>query len=293
MSLISMTGRGTATATSGAIQADIQVTSINRKQLDVQLNLPKQLLKMEQDLVKDVQKIISRGRIYADIKVNFNQGAAASGSIDEKKAKAFISELRSVGKKCSLADDLGMSALLRMPQLMDNELSKTELKKAENLVRKVFKQALCDLNTMRSAEGEELKKDMLVRFDSLSKITQKIKKAAPKVSKLYRENLKKRIAKAELNLDESDERIIKEIALYADRCDISEELTRIESHLLQIEEFFTKKEAVGRQLDFIAQELFREINTTGTKANSFEISKLVIAFKSELEKIREQVQNVE
>ncbi|MED6299645.1 MAG: YicC/YloC family endoribonuclease, partial [Verrucomicrobiota bacterium] len=160
-------------------------------------------------------------------------------------------------------------------------------------VEKALKESLSKLLEMRSTEGAHLKSDLESRLAILKGFLQQIAEQAPSVVKRYRENLMKRLDAAGIELNLDDERLIKEIGLFADRCDISEEITRLESHFAQCHKYFTSDEAVGRPLDFLIQEMGREINTIGSKANDASIAQIIVESKTELEKIREQIQNIE
>ncbi|MDP4880050.1 MAG: YicC family protein, partial [Opitutales bacterium] len=163
----------------------------------------------------------------------------------------------------------------------------------EESIKAAFDQALTDIHSMRTAEGDALKKDLLERIDALDQLSTEIETHAAGAVGKYKDALLERLKQLELDLDPSDERVLKELAIFADRCDVSEEMTRLKSHFKQFREFLAAEEATGRKMDFLCQEIHREFNTTGSKSSQIEITRAVIEGKNSLERIREQVQNVE
>ena len=217
---------------------------------------------------------------------------ASSVSIDMDLAKAYVDQLRKAGEELSLNDNLKNDVLLRISGLMSVD-QKNSTEEILPVLDEAVNTALDKLIEMRIKEGIELKADFESRLKILESGMKKIEALSQNVTANYREKLIARLEQADLTNLSEDERVIKEIALFADRCDITEELTRLKSHIAQFRAFLKEDEPVGRSLDFLSQELFREINTTGSKANDVEITRCVVAFKTELERIREQVQNVE
>lgn len=292
MAIKSMTGFGSASAHTGGVQATVELSSVNRKQLDVVVRLPPQLAAMEARVQKIIQEQISRGRISGSVQLESANGGALI-EIDQKRAEETVSKLRRAAKKLSLTDDLSASVLLQIPGLMKMQSTDQAPEEVFQTLEKALLAALKKLNTMRVREGKALEADFLKRLALLEVMLAAIQLRAPEMASNVRKKLFQGLEKAGLQNIAADERFIKEIALFAERSDISEEITRLASHIAQFKKMLRGSEPAGRPLDFLAQEFFREINTIGSKANDLKITEQVVAFKTELERIREQIQNVE
>ncbi len=293
MPLKSMTGFGEGTASADDIRVAVEISSVNRKQLDVNINLPRTLVALDAQVQNRVRQEFSRGRISGTIRVEAGNGSAGTVKVDAKLAAQYIEGIRAVAKKLKLADDLGAETIARLPGLVSLEQESLDADHVSAVLDVALDKALRGLARMRAAEGKALATDLRERLVLLEGWMKEIKGLSANVVKSQRKKLLQRLEEAGLGDLAADERIIKEMALFADRCDISEELTRLKSHLAQARKLLRSTESVGRTLDFLCQELFREINTVGSKANEVEITKRVVDFKTELERIREQVQNVE
>lgn len=287
-----MTGFGAASARTACAQVSVELSSVNRKQLDVILRLPPQLAALESRVQKIIQEHISRGRISGAVQLEAANGGAMI-QLDEKRAEETVGRLRRAAKKLNLKDDLSASVLLQIPGLMKMQTSEQPPEEIFQTVEKALLAALKKLNAMRLREGKALEADFMARLKLLERMLADIKLRAPEISSSYRKKLFAGLESAGLKNVAADERIIKEIALFAERSDISEEITRLASHIQQFKKMLRGGEPAGRPLDFLAQEFFREINTIGSKANDLKITELVVQFKTELERIREQIQNVE
>jgi len=294
MAMLSMTGFGRGEASAKGIMVEVELSSVNRKQFDLRVNLPRTLVSLESQVAKLVRGSISRGSINGQVRISV-VGKAKSGGIkiDMEQAAAYVKVLRSAGSKLGLQDDLSIGSLMRMPDIIGFDDVSQDSQKVWPVLRKAFQAALKQLVAMRTVEGEALAKDITRRFAKLRSRVGQIEKIAPTVPQRHRDALLKRIAKADLNIPLSEDQLAKEVALFADRCDVSEELTRLASHFDQVEKLMQSRDPSGRAFDFLCQEFLREINTIGSKANDARLSKHVIAFKTELECVREQVQNVE
>ena len=268
---------------------------MNRKQLDVDVGLPRFLAAYESRVLETVQGRLSRGRITGEIRVTWAEAAQAAGAkVDLGLARAAVGALRAAAKKLDLPDDLKASALLALPGLVAFEHGERDLEALWPTVRQALEAALAKLQAMRKKEGAALGRDLRMRLGILRKLAREIAARAPGVAETYRANLLKRIAAALPGSDlAADDRLLKEVALFADKADVTEELVRLDSHFRQAEDALKAGGVVGRALDFLVQEMGREINTIGSKANDAEIARRVVAAKAELERFREQVQNVE
>ncbi len=289
----SMTGFGEGAASASGVCVVVEVSSVNRKQLDVNMNLPRNLVALDAQVQERVRREFSRGRVSGVVRVEAAAAAAGTVKIDGRLAAQYVEGIRRVAKKLKLVDDLGAETIARLPGLVSVEQEKLNADHVAAVLDEAMDKALRGLSKMRAAEGKAMAVDLRARLSLLEEGMKDIKAAAPGVVVGYRAKLFQRLEDAGLEDLASDERMVKEIAIFADRCDISEELTRLKSHLAQARKLLRSTEPVGRTLDFLCQELFREINTVGSKANEVGITRQVVAFKTELERIREQVQNIE
>jgi uncharacterized protein (TIGR00255 family) len=293
MALKSMTGFGEGTASAEGIRVAVEISSVNRKQLDIHVSLPRNLVTLDAQVQQLIRSEFTRGRISGIVRVDADEGFSGAVKVDEKLAVQYVEGIRKTARKLKLADDLGAESIARLPGVVSVDQDNLDADHVSTVLEAAMKTALRGLAKMRTAEGKALTADLRARLDLLENAAKAIGKLTSGVVTAYREKLFLRLKEAGLDDLAGDERIVKEIALFADRCDISEELVRLKSHLRQARGLLRSAEPVGRTLDFLCQELFREINTVGSKANEVEITRHVVDFKTELERIREQVQNIE
>ena len=288
----SMTGYGRATAPLGTHTLTVQVSSVNRKTLDLTVKLPRELESLEPLVGEAVRKVAMRGKIHVEIELT---GAAGAAEVDWDETAAAALFKRLAQFSSSRGVDFKPTPELLLTLLNTNRKggSSLDAETAGPLVANVLTEALKNFTVMRAREGEALLKDFLQRLELLSRHVTTVAARAPAVPAGYRDSLHKRLREAGLELDLNDERVLKEIALFADRCDITEELTRLRSHFDQFTALLKSGGEIGRKSEFILQEIGREVHTIGSKANDLEISKNVIELKNELERIREQIANVE
>ncbi len=288
----SMTGFGRGTAVLAGQTVTVQVSSVNRKTLDLAIRLPAEWESLEAMVGEEVRKVAQRGRISVVVEVTGDTGAAAV-AWDEAEVGAVLDRL------ADLADTRGVT-FSPTPELLwsiaNSQRKSVELpgpEAVESTLRTVLGEALRAFAAMRAKEGEALLIDFITRLATLRSQVETVAARAPLVPAAYREQLLQRLRQAELELDLNDERVLKEIALFADRCDITEELTRLKSHFDQFATLLKSSGEIGRKAEFLLQEIGREVNTIGSKANDLTISRAVIELKNELERIREQMANVE
>ena len=291
----SMTGYGRGDSSAKGVQLAVEISSVNRRQVEVAVSLPNELDSLEADLRKIVLASVARGRVSGRVTLQRPSGKAnRSILINEAQAEAYKKALAKLADGMGLRDDLSLETILRLPGVMEAGEDEVDPVAMLPTLKRALGQALGQLQDMRSKEGANLGRDLTKRLASLRRITKRVAKRAPKVVEHHRTRLLERLAKADIDVaDADDERFLREVVYFTDRSDISEELTRLESHFDQVDGCLISNEPVGRKLDFLAQEMFREVNTIGSKANDSEISQEVVTLKTELEKIREQVQNVE
>ncbi|MCE0499046.1 MAG: YicC family protein [Methylacidiphilales bacterium] len=288
----SMTGYGRGTASFDGRQIAVELSSVNRKQAEIALSLPRALLELEPRLRDEINAHLSRGRLTVAVGLHAKGGSPA-GAINLAAARSYRDQLEAARKALKLGGEVTLDQVLRGPGVLASDDAEVPTARAWPALQKALHAALGQFVQMRKREGRALAADLRTRVASIQKSVKEIAALAPKVIEHHRGALLDRTAKAGLEMEASDERLLKEIVLFADRSDISEELTRLRSHLEQFLGHLNKDEPVGRTLDFLLQELFRETNTMGNKANFLAISQIVVGMKTELEKLREQVQNIE
>ena len=288
----SMTGYGRGQLSSNGIQVLVEVQSVNKRQTEILTNIPSALASLDNDIRAKIGRMVSRGRIVVTISVT-GPTSHAQPTLDHDLANLYLRRFKSLQNQLRLPGEITIETILRSPGVVSyfEELSIDA--SARSVVDATLDVALEQLLKMRAKEGANLYKDLNRRVKAILQGIAKISRRRPEVVKRYREVLLERIKKIGLELGVADDRLAKEVALFAERSDFSEELTRVESHLGQFMETANKQEAIGRTLEFISQEIGRELNTLSAKANDAEISQIVVNCKAELEKIREQVQNVE
>lgn len=294
MPLRSMTGFGRGSAAGHGMLVEVEISAVNRRQFDNQVGVPRVLEPLESRIAEEIQGSIHRGRLTGEIKLQHTQSVRRHAlRVDEELAASYLRELRAAAKRLGLPDDLTIGSLLDLPDVVQLAHPEADLEKAWPVVQRALRQALRGLVRMRTQEGLALERDLKRRLGDLRDKVARIRTQAPQVAEQYRRSLVERIRAAGVETPLDEERLAREVALYADRCDITEELTRLDSHLDHWASLMRAREASGKSLDFLAQEMFREINTIGSKANDAGIVQVVVGFKTELERIREQVQNIE
>lgn len=294
MALRSMTGFGRGEATLHGIHVVAELGTVNRRQLDIHINLPRHLGGLDARIAEEVKSYITRGRLSGELNLEYSDRLRKQGiQVDETLAATYLDALRKTAKKLKLNDDLQASLLLELPDVVRYEIGTQNVEQTWPAIRRALRQALRALVEMRTTEGGALQKDLELRITKLEAELKAISRHAPTVAVQYRTTLLERLAAQEIPLAECEDRLLREIALFADKCDISEEIARLGSHFAQAHKMMNGTAATGKSLDFLAQEMFREINTIGSKANHSRIAQHVVACKTELERFREQVQNIE
>ncbi|MBR1998172.1 MAG: YicC family protein [Akkermansia sp.] len=289
----SMTGFGAACAPLHNATLRVEIGGVNRKQTEISVSLPRAWAELESQVRELVAGAVSRGRVNVTISLQTSASGGGIISVNKNKLAALQACMAEVANTLQHPVEPTLDALVRLGIIAEESEGDIPPETAWVAAEPAIKEALQAFLSLRAEEGANLRADLLGRINTLREYREQLIARASGVPTRYREQLMKRLEESGLPLPADDERIIKEIALFADRCDVSEETTRLLSHLDQFEKICDKQEAVGRTLDFLCQEIFRELNTTGSKANDAELAQLVVTAKTELEKIREQVQNVE
>lgn len=288
----SMTGYGRATSVVESFTLTVQVSSVNRKTLDLTIGLPEEWESMEPAIGELVRKFASRGKVHVDIEVTGDK-TATEVSWDEAAAAAALERLQAFASRQGVDFRPTPELLWQIAnaQRRANEFPAADA--ANATVLDTVAGALREFAAMRAREGEALLIDFIRRGETLHRHVEAIATRAPQVPANYRDQLMKRLRDAGLELDLDDERVLREIALFADRCDVTEEITRLRSHFEQFTALLKSNGEIGRKAEFILQEIGREVNTIGSKANDVTIARAVIELKNELERVREQMANVE
>ncbi|MDL5045786.1 YicC/YloC family endoribonuclease [Oscillatoria amoena NRMC-F 0135] len=290
----SMTGYGRGEARSKEVAVTCEMSSVNQKARDIFLRCPRDLEGLEPRIKEAISQRVVRGKLSVSIVIHpADSSGTGSGPVDTAAAKRALAALRKLQKELGLSGEIRIDTLLRVPGILGGGSASYDSDALWPLVKQATEKALDTLLKMRSREGAFLRKDLVTRLKNLRKLHTQIAGLAPLVVQKHRKSLHERIQAAGVDIDEGDERLIKEIVFFADRSDISEELTRLESHFEQMRGALDSGEPVGRTLDFLIQEMNREVNTIGSKANNVDISRCVVDLKAELEKLREQIQNIE
>lgn len=288
-----MTGYGRGESSLNDRRFIVEIRSVNHRYNDVAIKLPRIMLSYEDKIKKAVSKEVSRGK--TDVFVNFETFSKDDYkvSLNEALADCYTDVLKTIKERYSLEDKLTLGLISRFPDVVSVE--KASLNENDQVLEGLMEatgQALKGFVEMRIREGEHLKADMLEKLVVIREITGKVKERAPYVAEEYKQRLSDRLSELkELNADEG--RILTEVAIFAEKSCVDEELTRLYSHIKQMEVILQEENSIGRKLDFLVQEMNREVNTIGSKSNDLIITSSIVELKSEIEKVREQVQNIE
>lgn len=288
-----MTGYGRGEITEEGIKFLVELKTVNHKYSDVYVKLPRQLIFFEDKITEKVKSQISRGK--AEVFVSFeNYGKDAKQVIpDQQLAEAYINACRILSSEYGLKDDISVSVISGFPDVLRVEKAPEDEQRIWKLLEAALNAAIDSLIKMRAIEGEKLVADVQRKLDILADYTEKILQRAPDVVTEYKEKLSARVKELQNQQAVDESRLATEVAFFADRCDINEEIVRLRSHIDQTRSCLGMNEPAGRKLDFLVQELNREINTIGSKANDLEITRNVLEVKNVIDQIKEQVQNIE
>ena len=288
----SMTGFGTDTAKLGDSTVSVDVYSVNKKGLELAVFLPRKWQAMERLAAAEIKNFLTRGKVVLRISEN---SAAIGGMADAESIKKAVQKLGEICRSCGIPFAPDARLVFEMAKSMETcaEYSDADLERDWETVKGAVLGALSKMEAMRSFEGDSLARDMKSRLGNISSLVDSIDSLKSGTVENYKNQLLQKLSSMGLDIDVNDERVLKEVCIFADKCDISEEIIRLKSHIRQFLAAIDSVEPTGRKMDFICQEMGRESNTIGSKANNLEISKKVIEIKNELERVREQVQNVE
>lgn len=286
-------GRGAAIDAENHLQIEVEMSSVNRKSMDAQTVCPRDWNGLDHQCRLWAKDTFQRGRLTIHIKAESTKSNHSNLELDSEIMDRCIEQFQNYAKHHSIDFQIDSNFLLSLAKTLRESSGLPDWRTVKGTIQSAFDHALAELNTMRAKEGKALADDLTERIQILDSLREQIAKYAQSAVPDYQTALLDRLKQLELDLDVNDERVLKEIALFADRCDISEELTRLSSHLKQFMQFTLSKTPTGRKMDFLCQEIHREFNTIGSKTTTIESTRTVIEAKNELERIREQVQNIE
>lgn len=290
----SMTGYGRGEAASDLYKFKVEIKAVNHRYNDILIKMPRHIFYLEESIKKIIKEKISRGKVDVFINLEYINESAVDVKIDIPLAKSYKIALDNLKMELQLEDTIRLNNILSMSEVVRTERKELDEDSIWKLLREAVDMALSNIMTMRSDEGQELKRDLEIKINNVEDLALQIGERAPLVAIEYKEKLRDRINNLlEDNIELDEERLANEVAVFADKSSIDEELVRLGSHIKQFRNIIEKEDTVGRKLDFLIQEFNREINTIGSKANDITITNMVVDLKAELEKIREQVQNIE
>lgn len=288
----SMTGYGKSNMSKNLREYQVEIKSVNHRYLDVSIKMPRSLSYLEEEIKKAVSAKLTRGKVDVFITFNNNSLEGRDIKINTEIARMYIKELRDLAVSEGIVADIPVTEISKLPDVLtiqnnqDDETIKNELLEVTN-------QAIENLVGMRKIEGEKIAQDLFTRIQDIDGKVKKISSLSTGLIEDYVVKLNTRIKELLQDQEIDEARLAQEVVIYADKCSIEEEVTRLNSHVYQFRELLNSNEAVGKKLDFMIQEMNRETNTIGSKANNLEITNEVINMKTQLENIREQVQNIE
>jgi uncharacterized protein (TIGR00255 family) len=289
----SMTGYGSARGAVCGLDLTVEVKSVNNRYLDTTVKLPRSLLFAEDQLKSAVQQHISRGKVDVFVTVSAAASDDTQVRVNEPLLQSYVAALHRIGELTGTACDLNAMSLSRLPDVLTLERRDTDTEALGEGLLAVAQEALAEYDAMRAREGAKLREDVLCRIGEIGRLTGIVEENAPRTVADYRARLEQKLREVLEGKSLDEGRIITEAAIFADRVAVDEETVRLRSHLSQLTGLVTGQSPVGRKMDFLIQELNRESNTIGSKCQSAELAHVVVDLKSEIEKIREQIQNVE
>ena len=291
--LKSMTGYGRVKVENDLREITVELRSVNHRYLDLNIKVPRIYGYLEEMVSKQAQATIARGKVYIFVSVRAKEGADIRVSPNMAVIQGYVDAIRKVSETYGLSDEATALSLLRLPDAMEQSKEEADADQLKAEVSAVLDQALTEYNAMREKEGARLVEDVTYRAGLIAQSVDFVEQRSPDCVEEYRQRIAARMTEILDGTELAQQRILQEAALYADKVNVTEEIVRLRSHLAQLETMLKSPVAIGRKLDFLVQEMNRETNTIGSKANDFQIAKTVVDMKAEIEKIREQIQNLE
>jgi uncharacterized protein (TIGR00255 family) len=289
--LKSMTGYGQGSSSGANFTVTVDLRSVNNRNLDIHWRAPQDLVALEIPLKKQIQAAVSRGRV--DVNVNLVQTADAVFEINRPLIRGYLDALRTIRDEFGLSGEADLASIIRMPNILITPVGNSPSEAIARSIEAAMTQALASLIAMRAVEGHQLQKELLARVESIEKHLTVIEDNSTGLIEAYRDKLRKRISELLEKTVVDEARLAQEVAYLAERSDITEEITRLKSHLVQLREILGSGGEVGKKLDFLLQEANREANTILSKSSEVSVCDAAIEIKTEVERLREQSQNVE
>lgn len=289
----SMTGYGRAQKAFESRDITVEIKSVNHRFFEFSARTPRAYGYLDEKLKALLQGEISRGKVEVSVQLLNAESQGTQVEVNRELAASYAEALRSLGEELSLTDDLSLSVFARLPDLFCVSRAQEDAELVIQQVTQVASEALEQFLNMRRAEGEKLKADVLSRLDTIEADVGQVEQLSPQTVQAYRDKLTAKIQEVLADSQADEQRIVTEAAIFAEKIAVDEETVRLRSHLHQFREILQSEEPVGRKLDFLVQECNRETNTIGSKAMDLKVTRLVVEMKSEIEKIREQIQNIE
>lgn len=291
--LKSMTAYGSAESLKDNLECIVEIRSGNHRYREIVLRLPQQLQPFEEKVRSIVSSTVKRGRVEISIQIKDNGNKGLKLELNRPLVKAYIQVFKELNEELECRQAIDISLFSQLKDIIIAKQDSIDLETVWPDLEDVINKALLSMESMRINEGRALEKDFLKRLDRITRYINEIRSRPKVIIESYRDKLRQRIKELIKPIEINEDKIIQEVALIADRSDITEELIRVESHLEQFRNFINQDDVMGRRLDFLLQEMNREVNTIGSKAADSLVSRLVVEIKAELEKLREQIQNVE
>jgi len=288
-----MTGYGSANGVSGTLELEIELKAVNNRYLDISVRMPRRYLFVEESLKKQIGGEVARGKVDVFINVDSAKDQEVKITLNEPLADAYVTTLKQIADRFSLPSELTAVQVARLPDVLTVDRPETDDDAFTRDIHQILKEALTNFNTMRLIEGAKLHRDITARLDHIAALTDQVERLSPETVKAYRAKLEQRMTEILEGKHIEESRILTEAALFADRVAVDEEITRLRSHISQLRDILNAGGQVGRKIDFLLQEFGREANTIGSKCQDLTLGKIVIDLKAEIEKIREQAQNIE
>ncbi|MBR4579509.1 MAG: YicC family protein [Oscillospiraceae bacterium] len=288
-----MTGYGSAVGPVEGLETTVELRSVNNRFLDCSVRLPRSLLFAETAVKEAVSAAVARGKVDVLITCKASQSGDSVVLVNRELAREYAEAISSIGAELGLSADMTAASIARMPDVLTVERRELDKDKASAALRELTARAAEDFNAMRAREGERLGRDMLQKLNTIEEYVTQVETRSPETVKEYRERLETRLREILEDRSIDEQRILTEAAIFADRVAVDEETVRLRSHIAQFRSMLAQGSPVGRKMDFLVQEFNREANTIGSKCSDAALSRVVVELKSEIEKVREQLQNVE
>ena len=289
----SMTGFGREQGIVDGYEIQVEIRSVNHRYFEFSSRLPRSFSYLDEKLKSFVSERVSRGKVEVSVTISKTEGVEAEIEVNQEIAAGYVNALRNANIKLGLNDDLSLSDITRFPDVFKIQKVQDDEEVVWNAVKQVCFEALNKFIDMRVTEGQKMYEDISSRLDFIEGKTNEIEKISPLISESYKNRLYSKIKETLEDRDIDEQRVLTEVAIFSDKVAVDEETVRLHSHVSQFRGLINSSEPVGRKLDFLVQELNREVNTIGSKAQDLSVTKTVVELKSEIEKIREQIQNIE